>query len=71
MNERDVQQFDFCGVKSILSRFNETHAFPTDITINKGERPLLYKEIDDLAKQIIEYAALCGVIPPQSTMKRG
>ncbi len=69
MNDRDVPRFDFCGVKSILSRFNETHAFNEHTTIIKGERPLLYKEIDDLAKQIIEYAALCGVIPTRSTMK--
>lgn len=69
MNERDVPQFDFRGVKSILSRFNETHAFTEDIKIVKGERPLLFHEITELANEIIEYAALCGVIPARSTMK--
>jgi hypothetical protein len=60
MNERDVPKFDLQGVKSILVRFND---------MSEPVLPLCDYEINDLAKQIIEYAARCCVIDQQSTMK--
>lgn len=59
MNERDVPIFDSRSVKSILVRH-----LPKFMS-----GPLFDQLLDDIAKQIIEYAALCGVIHPRSTMK--
>lgn len=68
MNERDVPQFDMSGVKSILVRFNDMLS-EQDCGFMSEPVQLCDYEINDLAKQIIEYAALCGVLDPRSTMK--
>jgi hypothetical protein len=71
MNERDIPSFDARGVESIIERYinkrPEEFALagifvPSDVYFQKSE-------IEELSKQIIEYAARCGVIPSQSTMK--
>jgi len=71
MNERDVPQFDARGVETIIERFMNKRpsmmAFAGIFVPN--EVYLSDSEIGDLAKQIIEYAARCGVINTQSTMK--
>jgi len=69
MNERDVPQFDLQGVKSILVRFNKDCTIPVSDLPPFTQWPISIERIVNLAKRIIEYAALCGVIPPRSTMK--
>ena len=69
MNERDVPQFDLAGVKSVIVSFNKANKTPMPDLPQFTLEPLSCWHVDDLAKQIIEYASLCGVIDQQSTMK--
>lgn len=71
MNERDIPQFDARSVERIIERYINKRPdefalagifVPSDVYFQKSE-------IEELAKHIIEYAARCGVIHQQSTMK--
>ncbi len=60
MNERDVPDFDHEGIERVLRSVNSN---PNNLL------SLDHRDINIISKAIIRYAALCGVITPQSTMK--
>lgn len=71
MNDRDVHQFDARSVGAIIERFmnNRQNKFALAGILVASEVYLSESETKELSKRIIEYAAMCGVIDQQSTMK--
>jgi hypothetical protein len=60
MNERNIQEFNQEGIKRVLRSLNSN---PNNLM------DLEHRDMMIIAKAIMLYAEICGLVPPQSRLK--
>jgi hypothetical protein len=68
MNESNIPEFNRESIKKVIFQFLDDNY---DILNDKYEAVINKYDVDEISKEIMQYAESCGIVPPQSTMKRG
>jgi hypothetical protein len=65
MNERNIPEFNREGIEKriFLALFKPEHL---DDTV---EVKVCTSDVQDISKSIMQYAEICGLVPPQSRLK--